>query len=490
MTESSFVTDGLRRRTFLSDLGLGFGGLALSSMLHRDLSAAEPLPGPGPLSHIAPRAKSVIWLFMIGGASHLESFDPKPVLNKYAGQTIAETPFADALKSPYLENERVVAFDPNNGFVRTQCYPLQVGFQRRGESGLEISDWWPHLGDCADDLCLVRSMWTEDSNHGAQLQFHTGRHRVDGFFPTIGSWVNYGLGSLNENLPEFVVMGTPLADCCGGREAHRANYLGPQYDGVPLRVDPKNSMPYLAPERGVYVEEQQRQLDLLRRLNVLAADRNPDDHDILARIRAYELAFRMQMAIPDVVSLDSESKQTQNAYGLNGKETQTFGRQMLTARRLVEHGVRFVQVYHGSNGGAGSWDAHRGLKAGHSRMTRQVDQPIGALLKDLKQRGLLDETLVVWATEFGRTPGSQHANGRDHHPCGFTVWLAGGGIRGGVAHGATDELGFHAVENRHYVTDIHATVLHQLGLDPRRMAVPGRKRLEREFGNPINDIIN
>jgi hypothetical protein len=332
-------------------------------------------------------------------------------------------------------------------------------------------------------------MWTEDSNHGAQLQFHTGRHRIDGFFPTIGSWVNYGLGSMNEDLPEFMVLGTPLADCCGGAEAHRANYLGPQYDGVPLKVDPKNSMPYLTPEQGVFVEEQRQQLDLLTRLNGLTSKWNPDDQAIQARIRAYELAFRMQTAVPRVVDLDGETKQTRDSYGLNQNETKTFGRQMLTARRLVEHGVRFIQVYHGSSGGAGRWDAHKGLKNGHSRVCREVDQPIGALLKDLKQRGLLDETIVVWASEFGRTPGSQHSDGRDHHPYGFTVWMAGGGIKGGIAHGATDELGFHAVEHRHYVTDIHATLLHQLGLDPRRLAVPGRKRLERDFGQPIEQII-
>jgi len=479
------------RRAFLRGMGLGFGGVALAAMLDRDSMAAESGGASGPpRTHFAPRAKSVIWLFMIGGTSHLESFDPKPALDRYAGKTFEETPYGDVLKSPFLDNERVVAFDPNNGFVRTECYPRQVGFTKRGESGLEISDWWQHLGDCADDLCLIRSVWTEDSNHGAQLQMHTGRHRVDGFFPTIGAWANYGLGTLNANLPEFVVLGTPLADCCGGREAHRANYLGPQYDGVPIEVDPKNNMPYLAPEQGVFVEEQRRELDLLQRLNQFTADRNPNDDAILARARAYELAFRMQMEVPRIVDLETETVATQEAYGLNRKETETYGRQLLTARRLVENGVRFVQVYHGSSGGAGRWDAHKGLKAGHARNCLEVDQPIGALLKDLKQRGLLDETLVVWASEFGRTPGSQHGDGRDHHPYGFTVWMAGGGIKGGIAHGATDELGFHAVENRHYVTDIHATLLHQLGLDPRRLTVPGRKRLERDFGEPIREIIS
>lgn len=487
MTTDAYTTD---RRTFLLNSGLGFGSLALSAMLQRDTFGAKTsAAGAAPLTHLAPKAKSVIWLFMIGGTSHLESFDPKPALNRYAGKTIAETPFKNVLSSKYLENERVVAFDPNNGFVRKTCFPLQIGYRKRGQSGLEISDWWPHVGDCADDLCLIRSMWTEDSNHGAQLQFHTGRHRVDGFFPTIGSWATYGLGTLNENLPEFVVMGTPLADCCGGREAHRANYLGPQYDGVPLKTDPKDTMPYLAPDQRTFVEEQRQQFALLGRLNRMTASRFPDDKAILARTRAYELAFRMQTAIPQVVDLNRETAEVQKLYGLRAKETETFGRQMLTARRLVERGVRFIQVYHGSSGGAGRWDAHKGLKRGHSRVCREVDQPIGALLKDLKRRGLLDETLVVWASEFGRTPGSQHADGRDHHPYGFTVWMAGGGIRGGIAHGKTDELGFHAVQDRHYVTDVHATVLHQLGLEPRRLAVPGRKRLESEFGQPIREVL-
>ena len=476
------------RRSFFQDAGLGLSSVALAALLDRDLLAASD-HSPDRQPHFAPKAKNVIWLFMIGGASHLESFDPKPALNKFAGKTFAETPHGHVLESPYLENERVVAFDPNNGFVRKTCYPLQVGYQKRGASGLEISDWWPHVGESADDLCLIRSMWTEDSNHGAQLQFHTGRHRIDGFFPTIGAWVHYGLGTLNENLPAFVVLGTPLADCCGGKEAHRANYLGPQFDGVPLKVDPENSMPYLAPEQGIYVEEQRGQFDLLRRLNALTAERYPHDHAIRARMQSYELAFQMQMAVPEIVDLKQETQYTRSMYGLDNDETRTFGQQMLAARRLVERGVRFVQVYHGNNGGAGGWDAHANLKKNHSKLCRQVDQPIGALLKDLKQRGLLDETLVVWATEFGRTPGSQLGNGRDHHPYGFTIWMAGGGIRGGTAHGATDELGFHAVENRHYVTDVHATLLHQLGLNPRRLVVPGRKRLERDFGRPILEII-
>ncbi|MCC6507786.1 MAG: DUF1501 domain-containing protein, partial [Pirellulaceae bacterium] len=299
------MTMSINRRQWLCDSGLGFGGLALTAMLAGESQSQSPnVPGSAIAQaalRFAPRAKSVIWLFMIGGASHMESFDPKPLLNKYAGKTLNETPFGDVLKSPYLANERVVAFDPNNGFVRTEIFPLQVGYSRCGQSGLEISDWWPHLQQRADDLCLVRSMWTEDSNHGAQLQFHTGRHRIDGFFPSIGSWVNYGLGALNENLPQFVVMGTPVADCCGGMETHRANYLGPQYDGVPLNVDPKNPLPYAKPPADVAAGQQAGEFEVLRQLNRLTAEKFKDDDAIRARMKAYELAFRMQTAVPDVV---------------------------------------------------------------------------------------------------------------------------------------------------------------------------------------------
>lgn len=474
------------RRQFLYDAGKGIGSVALLSMLQRD---GWSQPAASVSTHqIAPKAKNVIWLFMVGGTSHLESFDPKPALNQYAGKSIDETPHKDVLAAPFLENERDF-FDNVDRPQRTNIYPLQVGFKPRGQCGLQVSDWWPHVGECADMLSVVRSVWTEDIDHGAQLQFHTGRHRNDGFFPTIGSWVSYGLGSLNGNLPEFIVLGQPPSECCGGREAHRANYLGPQYDGISLAVGGNRSMPYIAPEQGVYREEQAGQFDLVKKLNRLTAERYPDDEAIRARIQAYELAFRMQTAVPEVMDLTGETSTTLEDYGFQQPVTKPFAQQLLTARRLVERGVRFVQIYHGSNGGAGRWDSHKSLKKNHARVCKEVDQPIAALLRDLKQRGLLDETLVVWATEFGRTPGSQNSDGRDHHPFGFSVWMAGGGIKGGVTHGATDELGFHAVENRHYVTDIHATVLNLLGLDPEQLSVPGRKRLERDLGSPIREIM-
>jgi Protein of unknown function (DUF1501) len=481
------------RRTFLADVGMGFTGLALGAMLARDrvLRAGDPhahLPPDGK-PHFKPKAKSVIWIFLVGGMSHMESFDPKPALTEHAGKTIAESPFKSVLDSPYLK-KNLREFVVGNHKVYPSIYPLQVGYKKRGNAGIEISDWWPHVGELADDLAVVRSMWTTDNDHGAQLQFHTGRHALEGQFPTIGSWVHYGLGTLNENLPQYAVLGTPLADCCGGVGGHGANYLGPEHAGVRLSTDRKEPLPFAGPGPDVYHEEQQSQFGLLNRLNRLAAVEYPDDPALAARIKAYELAFRMQTAIPDVVDFSAETQQTQTLYGLDHAATKTFGEQCLAARRLVERGVRFVQVYHGSNGGAGAWDAHSGLKKGHSTLCEQVDKPIAALIRDLKQRGLLNETIVVLGTEFGRTPGAENSDGRDHHPYGFSIALAGGGIRGGIVHGATDELGFHAVENRHYVTDLHATVLHQLGLDGHRLEIPGRKRLEIDFGRPIDAIIS
>ena len=479
----------ISRRTFLADTGMGFTGLALGAMLHRDgLARDDAWRPPDGKPHLHPKAKTVIWFFMVGGTSHMESFDPKPELTRHAGKTIGESPYKATLESPFVkQNVREVIAGLHK--VHPTIYPLQTGYKRYGDCGLEVSDWWPHVGSCADDLAVVRSFWTTDNNHGAQLQFHTGRHALEGAHPTIGSWVHYGLGSLNENLPQFVVLGTPLADCCGGAFGHGGNYLGPAHSGVRMNVDPKNPLPFAVPSSGKSREDQAREFDLLARLNNLTAVEYPDDAALRARIKSYELAFRMQTAVPEVFRFEEEGDETRKLYGMDQDVTRPFGQTCLGVRRLVERGVRFIQVFHGSNGGAGAWDAHGGLKAGHSKLSAEVDKPIAGLLKDLKRRGLLDETLVVWGTEFGRTPGAQGSDGRDHHPFGFCGWLAGGGVKGGVVHGATDELGFHAVENRHYITDLHATVLHQLGLDARKLEVPGRKRLELDFGKPITEIL-
>jgi hypothetical protein len=475
---------GTSRRSFLADCGLGFTGLALGALLHRDSSRA----GETGKSDLPPKAKSVIWLFMLGGTSHLESFDPKPALNKYAGKTIQESPYAKAvLESPYYrKNVRDFAGVPRD--LMPKIYPLQVGYRKHGQAGIEVSDWWPHVGGCVDELCVVRSVWVTDNDHAAQYEFNTGHHIFDGYHPSLGSWVHYGLGSLNDNLPSFVALGEPPGLCCGGRGAQNASYLGPEHNAVQLAVDARKPLPFAAPGREVFKEEQRAEFDLLADLNRDAAARYPDDPALRARVKSYELAYRMQTSVPEVFRFGEESTATRKLYGLDAEPTRRFGELCLTARRLVERGVRFVQVYHGDGQGS-RWDAHSKLRENHSQLCKEVDLPIAGLLRDLKQRGLLDETIVVWGTEFGRTPGAERADGRDHHPYGFTIWLAGGGIKGGIVHGATDELGFHAVENRHYVTDIHATVLHQLGLDAQKLEVPGRKRLEIEKGKPIKEIL-
>ena len=473
----------INRRTFLADLGMGFTGLALGAMLQREaLGDTGGWMPPNGLPHFAPKAKSVIWLFMNGGLSHVESFDPKPMLTKYGGKTIAETPFAEVQDPKKLAIERLVVPDAN-GNQRNTLYPLQIGFKKYGQSGIEVSDWFPHIARNVDRLAVVRSLWTTDSNHGAQTQFHSGRNMLDGDFPTLGAWVHYGLGSLNDDLPQFISIGT--REYWNKKDGH---YLGPAHDAVPLRIDPTNPLDFGQPERPISAEAQSVGRNLARELNLLRGVEYPDDPALAARVASYELAFRMQMSVPKVMDFSKESDQTKTLYGLDLAHCREFGSQLLAARRLVERGVRFIQIQHGG-GGAGAWDAHSGLKQNHSKLALAVDQPIGALLEDLDQRGLLDETLVVFATEFGRTPGSQGSDGRDHHIFGFSVWMAGGGLKRGVVHGATDEIGFHAVEHRHYVTDIHATILQQLGLDSRKLEVPGRKRLDIDHGKPIEQII-
>lgn len=476
----------LSRRSFLANSTRGLFTLALASLLKRE-ARGVPAPAwapPDGRPHFPPKAKSVIWLFMNGGVSHLESFDPKPMLNRYAGKTIAETPFADVMNPERLAmNNRVVVVNDANGQQRATLFPLQIGFRKHGQSGIEVSDWFPHVARSIDDIAVVRSMWTTDNNHGAQTQFHSGRHMLDPLVPNVGAWVNYGLGSLNDNLPQFVSMG--VRPYWNARDGH---YLGPAYDAVPLRIDPARPMDFLRPEVEVQPEAQEIGFDLVGELNRASARRYPDDPALQARIRSYELAFRMQRSLPEVLRFSDETMETHRLYGLDNPTTREFGMNCLAARRLVERGCRFVQIQHGG-GGAGAWDAHGDLRNNHARNCALVDQPIGALLVDLKRRGLLDETIVVFATEFGRTPGAQGGNGRDHHIYGFSVWLAGGGIKGGTVHGATDELGFHAVEDRHYVTDIHATLLRLLGLDSHRLEVPGRQRLAIDHGEAITQII-
>ncbi len=479
----------ISRRTFLADTGMGFTGLALSALLSEQgiirSAAAEPWTPPTGEPHFVPKAKNVIWIFLCGGVSHLESFDVKPALNDHAGKSIEETPFKDVL-DPAKVSKNLVGVNPAHG-NRKQLMALQTGYRPYGQSGIVVGDWFQHVGECVDDLAVVRSLWTVHNDHGTQLTWHTGRHPREGAFPTIGSWVSYGLGSMNKNLPDYVVLGTPTGDCCGGGWTHGAAYLGPENAGVRLATDGPEPLPYVKPSADIGPEEQAAKFRLLGQLNRIAAVEYPDDALLRARINSYELAAGMQTAVPETLDLQRETAETQQLYGMDADTTREFGQRCLVARRLVERGVRFVQIFHGGGGG-GAWDAHSEIKGNHTALSSQVDKPIAGLLKDLKRRGLLEETIVVWGTEFGRTPGAE-GTGRDHHPQGFCCWLAGGGIKRGVVHGATDELGFHAVENPHYVTDIHATVLHQLGLDPRKLEVPGRRRLDMDRGQPIFEII-
>jgi hypothetical protein len=475
---ASRVCCGLSRRHFLCS-GLGFGAMALEGMLRAEEMARLPRTGlPDP----APRAKSVIWLFMRGGFSHLETFDPKPEINHYAGKSISATPYKSVQDPEKLRKVRVVVVNDANGKQRNAILPLQTKFRPRGASGIPVSDFFPHLGGCVDDLAIIRSMWTTDDNHGAQIQFHSGRHVLDGCFPTIGAWTAWGLGTLNENLPKFITMGPRYYDT---RDGH---YLGPAYDAVPLEVERQEPLMFARPEMPTPPALHREMFGLVGRLDKFSAIRHPDDAALAARIKAYELAFRMQTAIPRILNFNSETRETQSLYGFDDKVTRPFGMQLLAARRLVEQGVRFVQIMHG-DGVAGEWDAHSALLRNHTRLGKQVDRPLAGLLADLKRRSLLDETIVVFATEFGRTPGTQSKDGRDHHPYGFSIWMAGGGLKRGVVHGATDEIGFHAVEHPHYVTDVHATLLTLLGLSPHKLEVPGHKRLEIEFGQPIREIM-
>ncbi len=483
----------ISRRNLLVDCGMGFAGLAISAMLHRDgalhaESIPEPWRPPDGKPHFTPKAKSVIWLFMQGGASHLETFDPKAALNQYAGKTIGDSPYKDVLASP-LVAKGVRQPVPEVRKLMQTIFPLQATYRKYGQLGIEMTDWWPHLGEVVDEIAFIRSVWTTDNDHGAQYQFHSGRHFLDGLFPSIGSWIHYGLGALNQNLPQFVVLGEQVGPCCGGSACSGAAYLGPQHSGVELSVDPANPLPFAKPSGEVYREEQKHEFDFIQKLDRIAQARYPEDRAMAARIQSYELAFRMQTTVPDVFRFREEPEHIRKLYGLDQEQTRSFGERCLAARRLVERGVRFVQVYHGG-GALSEWDAHSELQKNHSKLSAQVDLPIAGLLKDLKQRGLLEETIVVWGTEFGRTPGVEgQRGGRDHHPYGFSVWMAGAGLKRGIIHGRTDELGFHAVENRHYVTDIHATVLNLLGLDPRRLDVPGQKRLEIDYGQPIREIL-
>jgi hypothetical protein len=467
------------RREMLLQAGTGFGAIALSSLLANDsLRAAapspqSPSPSPSRKPHHPPKAKSVIFLFMEGGPSHIDTFDPKPDLEKLAGQPLPSS-FKPVILAMGEKNPPLLASKRN--------------WAQYGEGGLWVSDWLPHMGTCADDLCVVRSLYSDGLNHsGGVCQMNTGS--ILAGRPSLGAWVNYGLGTENGSLPAFVVMEDNPGKVVNGPKNWGAGFMPAVYQGTALESG-NEPIKYLVNPKDVSDERQRKKLELLAELNRRHAAARPEQSELEARIASYELAFRMQAEAPEAVDLSQESAETLELYGLNNKDTASFGRMCLLARRLVERGVRFVQLYSGSGS---KWDAHSGLEKNHSENCRSVDQPTAALLMDLKRRGLLNETLVIWGGEFGRTPMSEKGDGRDHNPYGYTMVLAGGGVRGGRTVGSTDELGLHAVEDRLHTHDFHATILRLLGLDNMQLTYLHKNRPERPTlneGAPCDRIIN
>ncbi len=457
------------RRAFLrrSLLQAG-GGCAALAMASLDRAAAtETRRSVVPLPHQAPRVKRVIWLFMHGGPSHVDLFDPKPDLERLAGEPLPES-FGSFM------TRRKVAENPLLPPVR----PLRP----KGESGLHISDMLPALSQHIDDLCVIRSLHGDSVNHPQSVyQMNTG-HILMGR-PSVGSWVAYGLGSENRDLPAFVVLPDPGGGLKGGPPAWGNGYLPASYQGVPMRGGSKPIL-HLAPPEGISTIQQRKTLDFLRDINRRhLTDRDGDD-ELAARMQSYELAFRMQAAAPELVDLQEETSETQRLYGLDRKETEEFGRRCLLARRMIERGVRFVQLYSGDTNG---WDAHSNVLQNHEQLCTATDQPIAGLLADLKQRGLWDDTLIIWGGEFGRMPMSEQGKGRDHNPWGYTIWLAGGGVKPGMAYGATDAVGLRAAENPVHIRNFHATLLHLLGLDHEALSYFHNGLDERLIG-PTGDV--
>jgi hypothetical protein len=454
------------RRDFLARAGGGLGLLALLDLLEKEARGGEPLSrNPvNPLAAHSPRlpaaARSVIWCFLDGGPSHLDLFDPKSALTRLDGQTLP-----GSFKRPVT------------AMGRTAYTPLLASkrrFKQHGQSGLWVSDWYPEIAGCADDIALVRSCWADGLNHvGSVCQMNTGS--VLGGRPCLGSWALYGLGSASDNLPGFVVLLDYPEDPPGGARNWSTGFMSAAFQGTRFR-DGSTPVLHLQPPPSMKGPAQRTKLDFVQELNRRHHAERAEDGDLDARIASYELAYRMQSAAPEAVDLASETEETRRLYGLDDKTTQRMGRNCLLARRLVERGVRFVQLYCGSGS---KWDAHSNVEGNHARYCRESDRPIAGLLRDLKRRGLLDSTLVIWGGEFGRTPMSESGSGRDHNPFGFSVWLAGGGIKGGVTYGATDDIGLYAVENRVHVHDLHATILHCLGLDHRKLTLLYNGRDER-----------
>jgi len=454
----------------LAHAGTGFGALALSHLMQAELLAGDS-PLAAKITHHAARADNVIFLFMEGGPSHIDTFDPKPKLDELAGQPLPKS------------FKRVVTA---MGEVESPLLASKRKWKQHGESGLWISDWLPNIAKRADDLCVLRSCWTNGINHsGGVCQMNTGTPL--GGRPSLGAWATYGLGTVNQSLPAFVVIEDNFGKTVNGPRNWGSGFMPAVYQGTAL-TGGKNPIANLNLPPGVDNNRQIGKLKFLDSVNQRHASSRSQNSELEARIRSYELAFRMQAEAPEAVDLSQETEATQELYGLHQKETEGFGRNCLLARRLVERGVRFVQLYHGSGS---KWDAHSGIEANHSKMCGAMDLPVAGLIEDLKQRGLLERTLVLWGGEFGRTPMSEKGDGRDHNPTGFTMFMAGGGVKAGTAIGTTDELGFHAVEKRVHVHDLHATVMHALGVDHKQMIYyhKGRpERIDQNEGHVCHDV--
>ena len=453
------------RREFFTQAGSGLAAIALASLMDENLLAAAVDPLAPKTPHVTPRAKSVIWCFMEGGPSHVDLFDPKPALQKYIGQQVPP--------SFHPETLGVTGFGTNkNGLM-----PSRRTFAQHGQSGLWISDWLPHIAQHADELAVIRSCQSDAVNHvGGVCQMNTGD--ILAGRPSMGAWVTYGLGSARRNLPTFIVMQDDK-EILGGVQNYGSGFLPATYQGTMFRQGDTPIL-NLKPPAGITDAQQRGKLDFLKALNERYARDKADDSELDARTRSYELAYQMQSAAPDAVDLSGESDATKALYGLDAPETQVYGANCLMARRLVERGVRFVEVYSGSGS---RWDAHSDLAKNHSQNCLSADKPVAGLLADLKARGMLNDTLVVWGGEFGRTPFFQGAldekAGRDHNPWGFTMFMAGGGVKGGQTIGSTDELGLRAEDAPHHVFDIHASILYLLGLDHLKTTYLHNGRAER-----------
>jgi hypothetical protein len=464
------ITSAVTRRDVLVRAAHGFGSIALASLLNVPARAAvqrvNPMAAKPP--NFPAKAKSVIFLYMVGGPSHIDTFDPKPALEKYNGQPLP--PSYGTVVSQFTKGD-------------TPLLKTPWTFQKYGQCGREVSTLFPHMAQCVDDMCFVKSFYTESTVHApAMYQVNTGRILMG--YPSMGSWITYGLGSESDNLPSYVVMPQPEGTPEGGTPCWGAGFLPAVYQGTVFRPGPRPIV-NLNPPPGMTPARQRRTLDFLQSMNEM--DTLDSDSEMAARISSYELAFRMQSHAPEAVDISQENDATRKLYGLDQKHTSEFGTRCLLARRLVERGVRFVQIYSGGGPVSVQWDAHSNLVANHEKMCGMTDLPVAGLLRDLKQRGLLDSTLVIWGSEFGRLPMSQGGNGRDHNPHGFTMWMAGGGVKPGTSIGQTDELGLRGEGTRYHMRDFHATILQLLGMDQNRLWFlhNGRNEKLTDFGGKV-----